>query len=252
MYEDICYKRPYLKEVICRLDFGTKVERFMKALPPKVAKAALVRFPIFEPQKGQTQEFLLSSTGFQTRTEETVQWTYHGKNREKTLVIAPQAMIFTNRRYQSYEEFLSDIDGVVDSVFEDEKDLTVARLGVTDINVIELEEGDPLAWGKYVNEQMLGIIDTHKDQGALSRVFHIVEFNYDYVHVKFQFGVPNPDYPALIKRKQFVLDIDAYVQGALTRQDVTGSIELAHQKIQDLFEASITETTRQLMQPAAP
>lgn len=249
MYDEVCYKKPFLKEVICRLDFGARVERFLKSLPQKLATAALREFPISEPQKAQTQEFMVSATGFQTKSEETIQWTYHGKNREKTLVISPEAMIVTNRKYKDFEAFHNDVDNVVDSLFDAEKELSVARLGLRYVNVIELDNGDPLTWAEYVNEQMLGIIDTHKDQGALSRVFHIVEFNYDTVHVKFQFGMPNPDYPALIKRKQFVLDIDAYVQGALTQQDVEESIEVAHEKIQELFESSITDRTRDLMQP---
>lgn len=252
MYENICYRKPFLKEVICRIDIGARIEAFAKALPPKLAKTALSIFPIFEPQKGQKQEVFVSATGVQTRIEETVQWTYHGKNREKTLVIAPEAVIVTNRKYMSYEDFSSDVDKIVGSIFEVEKDISVARMGLRYINMIELETGDPLSWSEYLNEKMLGIIDTHKDQGALSRVFHIVEFNYDYVKVKFQFGIPNPDYPALIKRKQFILDIDAYVQGALTKKDVEDSLVFAHTKIQELFESSISDVTRKKMQLVTP
>lgn len=251
MYDDICYKRPFLKDVICRLDFGSRIEGFTKALPPKLTKAALQKFPIFEPQTGKTQQVMLSATGVQTHTEETVQWTYHGKNREKTLVIEPDAVVITNHNYTSYEDFLSDADGIINSIYEVEKELTVARMGLRYINAIDIPDEDPLTWDEYINEQMLGIIDTHKDQGALSRVFHIVEFNYDRIQVRFQFGMPNPDYPALIKRKQFVLDIDAYVRGALSQNDVQNSIEIAHEKIQELFESSIKDTTRTLMQQVA-
>ena len=56
----------------------------------------------------------------------------------------------------------------------------------------------------------------------------------------------------IIKQKQFVLDIDAYFQGALDKEDVTKSFETAHSKIQELFESSITEKTRELMKPVKP
>lgn len=56
MHEKICYKKPFLKEVILRLDFGSRVEAFIRALPQKVATAALQRFPMSEPQKTQLKE----------------------------------------------------------------------------------------------------------------------------------------------------------------------------------------------------
>lgn len=190
-----------------------------------------------------------SPTGVQTSSKETVQWVYHGRNREKTLIIEPGAITVTGRKYISYENFQSNLNEILNSAFEEEKDLSAARFGLRYVNLIDLGGNDPLSWREYIREEMLGIIDTHKDQGALSRVFHIVEFNYDSILVKFQFGIPNPDYPALIKRKQFVLDIDAYVHGALTKDDIVNSLETAHEKIQELFESSITDATRKLMKP---
>lgn len=249
MHENVCYRKSFLKEVILRLDFGSKVEAFLRALPQKVATAALKRFPLSEPQKAQFQEVTFSGSTVQTRTEDSMQWVYHGKNREKTLTITPDTFLITNRAYVSYESFLDDFNTVLKAVFEANKDLSVARVGLRYINVLDIQETDPLAWASYLNEEMLGIIDMHKDANALTRVFHIVEFNYDGQHVKFQFGIANPDYPALIKRKQFVLDIDSYFTGALSEEDIHGCVDKAHDRIQQLFEESITDKTRALMEP---
>lgn len=52
---------------------------------------------------------------------------------------------------------------------------------------------------------------------AGSRIFRgcfTVEYNFGEIYLKCQFGIANPDYPALIKRRQFILDIDAYSAGA--------------------------------------
>ncbi|CAG1005987.1 hypothetical protein MTYP_03313 [Methylophilaceae bacterium] len=251
MYEDTCYKEPFLKEVFLRLDFGTRVEAFVRALPQKVATAALQRFPLFEPQKGQVQEILFSGTSLQTKTEDAMQWVYHGRNREKTLTITPETFLITNRKYESFESFHEDFDHVLKALFEAHKDLSIGRVGLRFINVIDVPGDDPLAWADYVNEDMLGIIDMHKDVNALTRAFHIVEFNFEGQRVKFQFGIANPDYPAPIKRKQFVLDIDSFFSGALTQDEVAHCVEAAHEKIQALFEESITERTRALMVPVA-
>lgn len=251
MHEKVCYKKPYLKEVIFRLDFGSRIEAFIRALPPKIAKAALQVFPLFEPQKEKRQEIKVSPNTFQTKTEDSMKWIYHGRNREKTLAITAESFIITNRKYQSFEAFRADFHHVLNALFEECKDLSVARVGLRYVNILDIPGDDPLAWSDYVNEEMLGIIDMHKDAQALIRVFHIVEFNYDGQHVKFQFGIANPDYPASIKRKQFVLDIDSSFTGALAQDDISRCVDSAHEKIQELFEESVTSRTRTLMEPSA-
>lgn len=250
MYENVCYKKPFLKDVILRLDFASRVEGFAKALPQRLATAALQRFPIAEPKKAQTREVTFSATALETKTEDSMQWVYHGRNREKTITITPEALIIQSKRYETYEGFYGDFEHVHKSLIQACDDLSTSRIGLRFINVIKLPDGDPLAWKDYINEDMLGIIDLHKDAGVLSRVFHVVGFNYDGQQVKFQFGIANPDYPAPIKRREFVLDIDSFFTGALTNEEIPNCIRLAHEKIQTLFEDSITAKTRQLMEPA--
>ena len=64
---------------------------------------------------------------------------------------------------------------------------------------------------------------------------------------KFQFGIHNPDYPAQIKRKAFILDYDAYHQGILNIQDLSTSVDEYHNVIQHVFEDNITENLRALL-----
>lgn len=178
-----------------------------------------------------------------------MQWVYHGRNREKTLTITPDIFLIRNQKYASFEAFHEDFDHVLKTLFEAQNDLSVSRVGLRYINVLDTPGDEPLAWADYVNQGMLGIIDMHKGVETLTRAFHIVEFNYDGQQVKFQFGIANPDYPAPIRRRQFVLDIDSYFTGALTQEDVAHCVDNAHEKIQALFEESITENTRSLMKP---
>lgn len=255
MYEAVWYKKPFLKDVIFRIDFGSRIDAFTRNLPPKLATAALKRFPLPEPQKAQSKSVTFLPNSVQTETAETMEWVYHGRNREKTLTITAQSLFVSHRKYESFEKLHEDLDHTLSALYETQQDLSIARVGLRYVNILDIpteKEGEnPLAWSEYVNEQMLGIIDMHKDADALSRVFHIVEFNYDGQLVKFQFGIANPDYPAPIKRKQFILDIDSFFVGALTQDDIPACINSAHDKIQALFEESITDKTRQIMQPAS-
>jgi uncharacterized protein (TIGR04255 family) len=54
----------------------------------------------------------------------------------------------------------------------------------------------------------------------------------------------NPDYPAPIKKKTFILDYDAYTSGILGKDELDIYISQFHLAIQKLFEGSITEKFR--------
>ncbi|GAW87814.1 conserved hypothetical protein [Bathymodiolus platifrons methanotrophic gill symbiont] len=247
MYENVCYKTLFLKEVIFRIDFPSPLEGIEKQLPNKLTKAILEKFPISEPQKTHAQEFQFAGPNFQSKTSEIMQWVFHGENRKKSLTIEPTSFVILVRDYKSYEDFIEDFNHILTVLFNENKDITAGRVGLRYVNLIDLNEPEPLEWKKHVNEQILGIIDFHEEKQFLTRIFHIVEYNFDGLSVKYQFGIANSDYPAQIKKKQFVLDIDAYSHGAFDYGDILNCVEDAHVKIQDIFERSITDETRQLM-----
>jgi uncharacterized protein (TIGR04255 family) len=65
--------------------------------------------------------------------------------------------------------------------------------------------------------------------------------------LRFQYGLPNPDYPSPLKRPSFVMDLDAYIQAAHELQVSLQHTDRAHQCIQSLFEKSITDKLREKM-----
>lgn len=79
------------------------------------------------------------------------------------------------------------------------------------------------------------------------RNFHNMEFKYDDFNLRFQFGMHNPDYPAAIRQKIFILDFDAYFQGAFENNQMPAMLDNFHNAIQTLFERSITDNLRERM-----
>jgi uncharacterized protein (TIGR04255 family) len=67
------------------------------------------------------------------------------------------------------------------------------------------------------------------------------------IDLRFQFRMPNQDYPAVMRRPQFVLDIDAYTQVAHPLQDSMNYMGSTHEHIQRLFEQSIADNLREVM-----
>lgn len=250
MFENVCYKKPFLKDVIARVDFASNIEGFERTLPQKLSGVALQQFPLAEPRQTQEHAVLITSAdGVQSQKRDSMQWAYHGRDRDKTLVITPEFVSVTNKNYKSFEAFKADFDPVVEALFEGQKDLVASRIGLRFVNILDMpHDGDPFSWGDYVRAEMLASINAYKATGTLTRAFQIVEFNKEGRGTKLQFGIANPDHPAPVKQRKFVIDIDAYYQSALVRAEVSSEFEIAHASIQALFESSITDATRHLME----
>lgn len=246
-YDDVCYKKAFLKDVIVRVDFPVDMFAISGALEGELKQAALKRFPIYEPTDFDEQTISIHESSVVTNRRKVMESTFHGKEHEKTLKLSNDYILQTAKAYKTYDLFKEDFLSVLEKVMPHSEKLTASRVGIRYVNVIELEEGDPLTWDDYLNESMLGIIDLGGQKNHVTRAFHILEYDYDGISIKYQFGIANPDYPSLVKRKHFVLDIDGYVHGAIELKDIQKIIDDSHKIIQEIFENSITDKTRNLM-----
>lgn len=252
MLSDICYKKNYLKEVIARVDFLSPVEGIETQLPRDLRAKAMRFFPIPEPKEIIARSIAASFGSSQpdnvqsTRTSY-VQWNFHGKDRSKTLTIEPRAVYVVYNSYQSFENVAEEFLGFTSEFFAVYENVQVRRLGLRYVNEIQFDEGDLFSWDEYLNEHMLCLLRFYPESETIARAFQILELNFDEFNVRFRFGMYNPDFPARIKRKIFALDLDAYYEGILEPSDIGDSLEKFHLRIQELFEHSITDTLRGIM-----
>jgi uncharacterized protein (TIGR04255 family) len=141
-----------------------------------------------------------------------------------------------------------DFCAVLDKLNEAEE-FSVNRFGLRYINNIELNEDEPLNWQKYINEVLLHMFDVTGNKNNLSRVFSNIVQNFDDgMQLNFNFGMHNPDFPSRIRRKSFIMDLDAFLQGVLVKEDIKSGIDIAHDRIEELFENCITNDLRTLME----
>lgn len=248
MYEEICYEEPFLREVIAKIDFVAPLEGLEKALSPKLARALSEHFPISEPIDAIAREFQLNGVGVQQRETRFKQWNFFGKEREKQLALAPPSVFVTYKRYPTFETMKPEVAAILEAVEKAFPDAKAGRFGLRYINSIEIQNlAGPTTWGEYITAELLGTTNFFPHLEQLTRLIHIAELKYGDMDVRFQFGMPNPDYPAMMKRPQFILDLDAYVQTAHDLRDSLEYMQQAHETIQDLFERSITEKLREIM-----
>jgi uncharacterized protein (TIGR04255 family) len=246
-FRTIRYNRNFLKEVIARIDYVSPIEAIAKELPKDIAKTALKMFPIDEPRPIIEQEVMLSPKGIQATKRESTEWNFYGRNREKRLTITPNTLFVSHKKYESFESFSGEFLAIVNAVFSTFDNAQASRLGLRYVDELKLPVDNPLDWSKYVDNQLLGLFKYEIEGAEFARIFHNMVIIFPNFNIRFQFGIHNPDYPAPIRQKVFVLDFDASYKGLIDSADIPKALEEYHFQLQRLFEGSITDATREVM-----
>lgn len=242
------YRKPLLNQVIVRMDFPAPINQLSRALPRDISKVVLPLFPIAEPKKFIARELQLTKRETKEKVLEGTNWLFHSIDKGKTLTIEPDNINISYKKYDSFDVLKNDLLVVLEAMFKKYLDLQGSRLGLRYINKIELTEGNLFDWSDYLDERILTMLNIQEDPTKISRAFNTLVLNYGDMIIQFQYGMHNPDFPAPIRKKIFILDYDAYYQGPQTLEDIKQSIDKFHEKIQALFEANITDNLRDLME----
>lgn len=243
------YPRNFLKEVIVRVDLLSPLPGVDVALPQPVAEAAVRDFPIPEPRETVQRQVKFGPEGVVSTEERFKEFQFHGIERTKTFTISRQVMLVQHKTYQTYELVKDEFVRILDRVAEVFQGIQSSRVGLRYVNSIELPEPNPTDWSAYIAPQLLSLFEfpAEADRPALSRVFHNLELSLDALNLVYRLGMPNPDYPARIRQKVFVLDLDAYTQSLVNIPDVGRLLDDFHGAIQRYFEQSITDNLRRVM-----
>lgn len=243
----ICYAKTFLTEVIVKVSFVSPVPELYSTLPTDVARAALRSFPIDEPKPAVTQAITISKDDISSIKKEFIEWNFYGPNREKRLAISPEVILMVHNKYERFELFRDEFCQVTEPLFEALPQAQASRIGLRFINQVVTPGVDPLSWEEHIAPELLGILKYRIENAKPSRLFHTIENSFDGFNLRFQFGIFNPDYPAPICQRQFILDFDAYYRGLVDSRDIQKNMELFHTQIQVLYERSITQQLRDLM-----
>jgi len=243
------YKKNFLDKVIIRVDFTKGIPEIENSLPGPVVNEIFKLFPIPEPKIKHEKQYQFGQKMMALKEIDIREWYYHGKDREKSLCISRDFMFIQYFKYNDTPEVLKEtFMNIINTLVNSYHDLTFRRLGIRYIDKIEFnEESDFTNWEKYIDSRLLSIFSIADDKTKICRAFHNLELNYGDMNVKFQYGMHNPDYPAPIKRKMFILDTDVYLESLQTRSDIEINLTKFHDKCVELFEQSITDNLREVM-----
>lgn len=241
------YKRNFIKQIIVRIDLVSPLE-IEKGLSKKLNSLILKAFPIIEPQQITEGKLQMDVKEIKSApTNKFTIWNYHGKDREKSLQFGKDYFYIEYHEYKKYDEVKSEFLGLLSRFVEEYPENQIRRFGLRFINKIVLDELNPTDWTNYINSNLLSIFRIAHATEPVSRAFNLLTTNKDDVKFIFQYGIPNPDYPAPIKKKEFILDFDSYYEGELSKSDIEFKIDQFHDLIASYFEEAITDNLRTKM-----
>lgn len=245
------YRTNFVTEAIIRIDFENSIEGFRNELNEDLKTEIMKYFTLSDPKDAFTEEFRISPPADKVERIKSVfkEWNFYGNEKLKRFCVTKDFIFLTYKKYLNYQDFIDPFLSTYKELIRQNPDLTAKRLGMRYINNVEIGQGDTFEWNEYLNLDLLSILNVPEKKEEISRAFHILELNFtdDDMKLKYQYGMHNPDYPALIKQKIFVLDFDAYKNGSLSSDEIEHLIPSFHDKIEALFERSIKDKLRETM-----
>lgn len=125
----------------------------------------------------------------------------------------------------------------------------IQRTGIRYINIFDSTE-IKVQKNFFSNDIGATLVTKMIDQDGplLVRSMHTNEYRINTMKIAFRYGLYNPEYPSVLSKNSFVLDYDCYIDDALEgSENVVQTIEQGHEYIQALFEDSITDSLRKVL-----
>ncbi len=247
--EEIRYKKDFLKTVILKVDFAAPIKEFIEELPMNLHKEISKHFPIEESKGFKSQTLKIKANKpeeYEYEEEELKRWNFFGQEREKKLTVTHEYLTISYMAYESFDKLGDEFEKII-KYFYEHQDFETKRLGLRYINSIEVNGKKPTSWEHYLNENLLSIFNVY-DNKYIARALHNLELNFGDVKLRFQYGMHNPDYPSTIRKKQFILDYDAYKYDQFeSESSIKKELIKLHDIILELFEDSIKDDLRRIM-----
>jgi uncharacterized protein (TIGR04255 family) len=244
------YNKPFLTKVLMRLDFASNVSNLDRVIPNELKNKIMDHFPIFEPQDIIAQELMVSPMELREKKRQTKEWVFFDEDKVNKIILTPQFLSFVIQKYTSFESTYKIFIGIVETLFNVYNPIQASRIGLRYINNVDIRnEKDPLNWEEYLNKDLLSIFEVFDRKDKICKALHILCLNFGNMILSFQYGMHNPDYPATIRQKLFILDYDASSNGLYDLNDVKNNVGEYHEKVQEVFELSIKDNLRNIMEP---
>lgn len=98
----------------------------------------------------------------------------------------------------------------VEAVTQIDPTIEAKRIGLRYINEFKCENQRKIS--KIYGKRLASVIFKMLTNPSLSRIIGVEEYNYGNQKLRLQYGIPNNFYPEIIKKYDYLLDIDSYIE----------------------------------------
>lgn len=240
-----CYKKNFVNKVVARIEFATPTQLFNSESISEVVAEIKKRFPISEQAKASQHEIKISEKGgIEPKITEFPEWIFNSLDRAKRLKVNQNFIEILLTKYDSEVDFRDDLILPISHLLKINPNLTIKRTGIRFINIFDFPINSFQDSQKYFSNSITGQFAGMEHFDKCTRAFMINEFVSDDIKLRVQTGFFNPDYPAIIKRNQFVIDIDAYIDFPHLIHNTEQYFNKLHDAIEVKFESLITDDMR--------
>ena len=242
------YQKNFLKQVIFRIDFTTTLKdtdtkryKFQQSIGKIFGMAE-------PPQKMRKFEATLSDTQSASRVQDFDTYSFFDDDKVKKLNLSPDALVLEYSKYVSFKDLFEALELALAGLTKAYGALRVKQTGLRYLNVIDIEEGgDPFEWTDLISDDLTRSFKFPPLNKELSRAMNTLELTKSDYKVIFRFGLWNSEYPNRIAKKECILDYDCYNDDEQEINQIATLAKTLHNEIVNLFEASIGDDLRGIM-----
>jgi uncharacterized protein (TIGR04255 family) len=244
-FDSIYYKNNFLTNVIFRLDFAPILKISTESLA-EFQEIIRPEFPEFETNDLITVKAEIKSNKDSFERDISKLFIFKDPKGSKKIEISNKHLAVVFNKYSNFEDFQKNLEVAFDKLNSEFAPL-IRRIGLRFINNIKINKGSPFDWKDYITESLLANLNGEIiEEEKLSRIITQLIYKEDEFNMNFNYGIFNVEYPAKISRKEFLLDYDCYTEDP-NPNDIKRLASVFHGEIQSLFEKSIKEKLREVM-----
>lgn len=249
----ICYSQNFLSKVILRADFGTHPLK-LDAEVAKFSDGMALVFPYrssnpllhIHVEMGGAE----GDNGGIKHTNAGTHWVYT-KTPAGTaqVVLEPtfMALEYGPGDYESFNDFLAEFTQMLDQLYGAFGEFPLDRIGLRYVNEIRLP-GKALEWKGIIREELItAVLAPAVAGGRLLRSMHQIVELHGEDQVLFNYGIFNPDFPAPVVQRFFILDIDCSRSGVIQKTEAIDCVNMLNNHAGNAFESSIGDELRTVM-----
>lgn len=255
-YSSLCYRNSFLNQVIVRIDFlqfvptnmtfDESIEKEILKVFPRRGKDQIIRFNSINVVFDQNNNGMPNANG---EILEGIQREYFTNDGINKLIFSNKFIIFEINKYSSFEEHKQWFQSILFAFFQKNR-VPVNRTGIRYINMFQ-QSKVKLQKNFFIAEIAASLhtkLATKENEPQMIRSMHMAEYRIDEMTMNFRYGMFNPEYPNSLKKNDFVLDYDFFTNDVVDSADgIIHVLDKGHMEIQALFERSITDSLREVM-----